>query len=68
MSSIHARRSAREHQLSADAFTAPSEFSYFAAMKPISQELLDEVTGRLAAEFQPEQVWLFRLARVGTAG
>jgi len=28
-------------------------------MKTISQELLDEVTGRLAAEFQPEQVWLF---------
>jgi predicted nucleotidyltransferase len=28
-------------------------------MKAISQELLNEVTGRLAAEFQPEQVWLF---------
>lgn len=28
-------------------------------MKTISQDLLNEVTGRLAAEFQPEQVWLF---------
>ena len=28
-------------------------------MKNISQDLLNEVTGRLAAEFQPEQVWLF---------
>ena len=28
-------------------------------MKILSQDLLDEVTGRLAAEFQPEQVWLF---------
>ncbi|MEW6747199.1 MAG: nucleotidyltransferase domain-containing protein [Planctomycetota bacterium] len=28
-------------------------------MKSVSQELLDEVTRRLAAEFQPEQVWLF---------
>ena len=28
-------------------------------MKTISQDLLDEVTGRLAAEFHPEQVWLF---------
>jgi len=28
-------------------------------MKAISQDLLDEVTGRLAVEFQPEQVWLF---------
>ena len=28
-------------------------------MKTITQSLLDEVTGRLAAEFQPEQVWLF---------
>lgn len=28
-------------------------------MKTVSQELLDEVTARLAAEFQPEQVWLF---------
>lgn len=28
-------------------------------MKTISQDLLKEVTKRLAAEFQPEQVWLF---------
>ena len=28
-------------------------------MTTVSQELLDEVTGRLAAEFRPEQVWLF---------
>ena len=28
-------------------------------MKTISQDLLAEVTKRLAAEFQPEQVWLF---------
>ena len=28
-------------------------------MKTISQDLLNEVTSRLAAEFQPEQVWLF---------
>ena len=28
-------------------------------MKSLSQDLLGEVTGRLAAEFQPEQVWLF---------
>src|SRR6266567_7089196 len=28
-------------------------------MKTISQDLLNEVTGRLEAEFQPEQVWLF---------
>jgi len=29
------------------------------AVKNISPELLNEVTRRLAAEFQPEQVWLF---------
>jgi autotransporter-associated beta strand protein len=40
-------------------FTKPPEFSYLASTKTINQELLDEVTGRLAAEFQPEQVWLF---------
>ena len=28
-------------------------------MRTLSQELLDEVTHRLAAEFQPEQVWIF---------
>ncbi|HKS38109.1 MAG TPA: nucleotidyltransferase domain-containing protein [Verrucomicrobiae bacterium] len=28
-------------------------------MKTISQDLLNEVTRLLAAEFQPEQVWLF---------
>ena len=28
-------------------------------MNMVSQKLLDEVTSRLAAEFQPEQVWLF---------
>ena len=28
-------------------------------MKTISQDLLNEVISRLAAEFQPEQVWLF---------
>lgn len=28
-------------------------------MKAISQDLLDKVTERLAAEFEPEQVWLF---------
>ncbi len=28
-------------------------------MKPISQDLLNEVTRRLAEEFRPEQVWLF---------
>ena len=28
-------------------------------MKTISQDLINEVTLRLAAEFQPEQVWLF---------
>src|SRR5437016_10944435 len=28
-------------------------------MKAVSQELLDEVTRRLNAEFHPEQVWLF---------
>lgn len=28
-------------------------------MKTVSENLLDEVTRRLAAEFQPEQVWLF---------
>jgi predicted nucleotidyltransferase len=28
-------------------------------VKLISQDLLHEVTARLAAEFQPEQVWLF---------
>ena len=28
-------------------------------MKTMSQDLLDEVTRRLATEFQPEQVWLF---------
>jgi uncharacterized protein len=28
-------------------------------VKTISQELLDEVIKRLAAEFRPEQVWLF---------
>jgi predicted nucleotidyltransferase len=28
-------------------------------MKSPSQDLLSEVTSRLAAEFQPEQMWLF---------
>lgn len=28
-------------------------------MKILTPDLLKEVTGRLAAEFQPEQVWLF---------
>ena len=28
-------------------------------MNTLSQELLSEVTHRLAAEFQPEQVWIF---------
>ena len=28
-------------------------------MKTVSQDLLDEATRRLVAEFQPEQVWLF---------
>ena len=28
-------------------------------MNAVSQELLDEVTRRLNAEFHPEQVWLF---------
>ena len=28
-------------------------------MKNVSQDLLDEATRRLVAEFQPEQVWLF---------
>lgn len=28
-------------------------------MKTVSQDLLDEVTRRLVAEFQPEEVWLF---------
>ena len=28
-------------------------------MKAVSQDLLDEVTRRLVAEFQPEEVWLF---------
>lgn len=28
-------------------------------MKTVTQDLLDEVTRRLAAEFKPEQVWLF---------
>jgi uncharacterized protein len=28
-------------------------------MRIVSQDLLDEVTRRLVAEFQPEQVWLF---------
>lgn len=28
-------------------------------MERVSQDLLDEVVHRLAAEFQPEQVWLF---------
>jgi len=28
-------------------------------VKTISQDLLNEVISRLAAEFQPEQVWLF---------
>ena len=32
---------------------------YTASMKSISQDLLNEMTDRLAAEFQPEQVWLF---------
>jgi len=28
-------------------------------VKTVTQDLLDEVTRRLAAEFKPEQVWLF---------
>jgi predicted nucleotidyltransferase len=40
-------------------FTPCPELGYSARVKTISQELLDQVTGRLVAEFQPEQVWLF---------
>lgn len=40
-------------------FTTGSNLSYTAPVKTISQDLLNEVTRRLAAEFQPEQVWLF---------
>jgi uncharacterized protein len=32
---------------------------YTGIMKTISQDVLNEITTRLAAEFQPEQVWLF---------
>ena len=40
-------------------FTGPRSFGYIKAVKTVSQDLLDEVTRRLAAEFKPEQVWLF---------
>src|SRR5713226_9983667 len=33
--------------------------SHHSPMKPIGEDLLNEVTGRLAAEFKPEEVWLF---------
>ena len=36
-------------------------------MKTITQGLLDEVTGRLAAEFQPEEIYLFGSHACGTA-
>ena len=35
------------------------EFRYPALVKSISQQLLNEGTDRLAAEFQPEELWLF---------
>lgn len=35
-------------------------------MKTISQDLLKEVTGRLAAEFQPEEIYLFGSHAWGT--
>lgn len=35
-------------------------------MKAVSQDLLDEVTRRLVAEFQPEQIWLFGSYAWGT--
>ncbi len=35
-------------------------------MRAISQELLDEVTNRLAAELQPEGIWLFGSQAWGT--
>lgn len=37
----------------------PAPGTLASAVKNISPELLNEVTRRLAAEFQPEQVWLF---------
>ena len=36
-------------------------------MKTITQDLLDEVTGRLTAEFQPEEIYLFGSHARGTA-
>ena len=38
---------------------SPNLFSYLSTMNTVSQDLLNEVTGRLVEEFQPEQVWLF---------
>ena len=35
-------------------------------MKAVTQNLLDEVTRRLAVEFKPEQVWLFGSHAWGT--
>ena len=45
--------------LSAQRFTKLPSPGYIAFVKAVSQDLLDEVTRRLAAEFKPDQVWLF---------
>ena len=36
-------------------------------MKTIGEDMLQEVTGRLAAEFQPEEIYLFGSQANGTA-
>ena len=42
------------------------KLGYTRRMKILGQDLLNEVTRRLAAEFQPEQVWLFGSHAWGT--
>jgi predicted nucleotidyltransferase len=49
-------RSARRNER---ALTPPLLPGYTISVKTVSQSLLEEITRRLTAELQPEQVWLF---------
>ena len=55
-----AQRTLTDHAgLRATGFTTKPRLGYTFIVKTISQDLLDEVIRRIAAELQPEEVWLF---------
>ena len=55
-----------EFEIQLRTFPKRTEHARIGTVKPISQELLDEVTNRLAAELQPEGIWLFGSHAWGT--